>query len=178
METAYSFKAGGLRQTLTWNWGNGVRLNDCRRPILWLTLFFGYTPFSGYDRSRFRRRYVFYNLYPLPVMKIIRLIILGLSFVMGTWVIASFAGVMVNAGDADFWTTSLMWSLLASVLVMPALVVAHHATKNAEKRAAQKQMEQAAQSEEAPFVDEREEQRAAWPIEKETKKDQSSSSRS
>lgn len=108
-------------------------------------------------------------------MKVIRLIILGLSFVMGTWVIASFAGVMVNAGDADFWTTSLMWSLLASVLVMPALVVAHHATKNAEKRAARKQMEQAAHSGEEPaFIDEREQQRAAWPIETETKKDQSS----
>jgi len=85
---------------------------------------------------------------------------------MAFWVIASFAGVMVNAGDVGFWTTSLMWSLLASVIVMPGLVVAHHASKNAEKRAARKRKEGSPDAgEERPFIEEQERERAAWPVE-------------
>lgn len=102
-------------------------------------------------------------------MKIVRKLIVVLGFLMGAWVVASFAGVMINAGNPGFWTTSLMWSLLASVVVMPGLVVAHHANKSAERRAAKKRMEQAKPpAEEQPaFVDEGERQRAVWPIEAE-----------
>lgn len=102
-------------------------------------------------------------------MKPVRKIIIGLSFLMGAWVIASFGGVMINAGDPGFWTTSLMWSLLASVIIMPGLVVAHHASKAAERRAAEKRMQQATPpiEEQPAFVDEREREKAGWPMEAE-----------
>jgi hypothetical protein len=34
---------------------------------------------------------------------------------------------MFNASNAEFWTASLIWSLFASLLVMPGLVIAYHA---------------------------------------------------
>jgi len=99
-------------------------------------------------------------------MKVIRQFILTLSFLMGVWVIGSFVGVMFNAANAGFWTTSLMWSLLASVLVMPALVIMHHANN---RRASRKAAEQQAQSSESPveqqppFIEEEEQEDVLWP---------------
>ena len=46
---------------------------------------------------------------------------------MAIWVLSSFAGLMINPSNAEIWTTSLMWSLLSSLIVMPILVVVHHA---------------------------------------------------
>lgn len=70
-------------------------------------------------------------------MTVTRLFTLVLSFLMGLWVFGSFVGVMFNFDNAGFWTTSLMWSLLSSVLVMPVLVLVHHATVRAERRSTQ-----------------------------------------
>jgi hypothetical protein len=95
-------------------------------------------------------------------MKTARQIILALSVVMGLWVIGSFVGVMFNVTNAGFWTTSLMWSLLASVLVMPALVVAHHATNRAERRAAERRAQPSPYTQ-SPFIREEEKEGALWP---------------
>lgn len=70
-------------------------------------------------------------------MTVPRLFIVALSSLMGLWVFGSFAGVMFGLDNAGFWTTSLMWSLLVSALVMPVLVVLHHATVRAERRSTQ-----------------------------------------
>lgn len=35
----------------------------------------------------------------------------------------SFAGTMLDFSRAEFWTQSLMWSLLATLLVVPVLVL-------------------------------------------------------
>ena len=67
-------------------------------------------------------------------MTIVRFLIPGLSALMGIWVVLSFAGVMFNPGNAGFWTTSLVSALLASVLVMPVLVIVHHATSQRDAR--------------------------------------------
>lgn len=99
-------------------------------------------------------------------MRTVRQIILTLSFLMGLWVIGSFVGVMLNVSNPGFWTTSLMWSLLASVLVMPALVVAHHAnTRRATRKAAEQRANQAPppQEDQPPFVEEEEREGALWP---------------
>ena len=97
-------------------------------------------------------------------MKTIRRMILGLSAFMAAWVILSFVGVMFNTGNAGLWTTSLMWSLLASVLVMPGLVVAHHATNRAERKAAQKRMAEASAREKQPaFIEEDYTEDTFWP---------------
>lgn len=100
-------------------------------------------------------------------MKIVRQIIIGLSVLVGCWVGISFVGVMFNIGNAEFWTVSLMWALLASVFVMPGLVIAHHASqrtrKQAEREHAQRTMQPTA------FVDETERGDALWPSDAETK---------
>ena len=98
-------------------------------------------------------------------MKVIRQLIFALSFLMGVWVIGSFIGVMFNVANAGFWTTSLMWSLLASVLVMPALVIIHHANnRRARKKAAEKQAQSAAPvQQQPPFIEEEEQEGALWP---------------
>jgi len=99
-------------------------------------------------------------------MKTVRQLIFALSALMGIWVIGSFLGVMFNTANAEFWTTSLMWSLLASVIVMPGLVVAHHANnRRARRKAAKQQPEMAASpvEEQSPFIDEEEQEGALWP---------------
>jgi len=40
------------------------------------------------------------------------------------WLTTSFAAVMLGAPHAGFWTSSLMWALLASLLLFPALLMA------------------------------------------------------
>jgi len=43
---------------------------------------------------------------------------------VGLWMLASFGAVMFGAPTAEFWTSSLMWALLASMLLFPALLMA------------------------------------------------------
>jgi hypothetical protein len=43
---------------------------------------------------------------------------------VGLWTMTSFAAVMIGAPHAAFWTSSLMWALLASMLLFPALLMA------------------------------------------------------
>ena len=101
-------------------------------------------------------------------MKIVRQIIFGLSVFIGFWVGLSFIGVMFDIGNAEFWTTSLMWALLASVVVMPGLVIAHHASEQAEARESRERARQATEQTPA-FVDETAKEGALWPSEAETK---------
>jgi hypothetical protein len=101
-------------------------------------------------------------------MKDIRRLILALSFLMGLWVIGSFAGVMLNLPTAEFWTTSLMWSLLSSVLVMPVLVVAHHLNVRAERTPPRPQEHTMPLRKHPPFVESEEREGALVP-EAETK---------
>jgi hypothetical protein len=61
-------------------------------------------------------------------MSPVRRLIVALSFGLGFWVLASFAGTMLDPAHAEPWTTSLMWSLLVSALVSPALLMAYHHT--------------------------------------------------
>lgn len=109
-------------------------------------------------------------------MKTIRRSIVGLSALMAAWVAISFIGVMFNTGNAGFWTTSLMWSLLASVLVMPTLVIAHHATNRAERADREEGQEysdepetvSSSREEQPAFINEREQEHPPWPpVEKE-----------
>jgi len=47
-----------------------------------------------------------------------------ISAAVGLWMLVSFAAVMLGAPHAVFWTSSLMWALLASMLLFPALLMA------------------------------------------------------
>jgi len=96
-------------------------------------------------------------------MKNIRRLILALSSFIGIWVLVSFAGAMFDSGNAALWSSSLMWALLSSLIVMPALVMVNHASTQASKEAAAQQ--QAAQTAEPePFIEEdADETRTLWP---------------
>jgi hypothetical protein len=97
-------------------------------------------------------------------MKQIRRLILALSGVIGVWVLVSFGGAMVDSGNAAFWSSSLMWALLSSLIVMPALVMVNHASTQSAKRAARKRSEATAEDE--PFIQQQEgadEARTLWP---------------
>jgi ABC-type transport system involved in cytochrome bd biosynthesis fused ATPase/permease subunit len=66
-------------------------------------------------------------------MRFLRVLVPTLSALIASWVFVSFAGLMVNPASAGTWTTSLMWALLSSLVVMPILVVVHHMRVNAEQ---------------------------------------------
>lgn len=66
-------------------------------------------------------------------MSKIRRLIIPLSAGIGSWVLISFTGTMLGAPGAEAWTSSLMWALLAALLVFPMLLMAnHHASKATE----------------------------------------------
>lgn len=61
-------------------------------------------------------------------------VIIVLGSGIGLWVLGSFAGTMLNPANAAFWTGSLMWSLLAGVLVAPALLAVSDASSARDER--------------------------------------------
>ena len=46
----------------------------------------------------------------------------GLAVFVGIWLLGSFAGVMFDPPRANLWTQSLMWSMLASVILAPVFI--------------------------------------------------------
>lgn len=56
-------------------------------------------------------------------MQPIRHLLTALSFAIALWVVASVAGVVFDPIRAGFWSASLMWAFLASLMIAPALVV-------------------------------------------------------
>lgn len=105
---------------------------------------------------------------PQTVMKKVRRLILVLSAFIGVWVLVSFGGAMIDSANAGFWSSSLMWSLLSSLIIMPALVVANHASTKAEQKKTAKQTKTSAQKrDEEPFIEEHSEEphepHTLWP---------------
>lgn len=110
-------------------------------------------------------------------MKQVRRLIIALSAFIGIWVLVSFVGAMVDSANASFWSGSLMWSLLSSLIVMPALVMVNHASTQASHKTTQKQA-QTPQREQEPFIQEESDethtlwpepnQGAGWPSEEQT----------
>jgi uncharacterized membrane protein YGL010W len=45
-----------------------------------------------------------------------------LAIFVAVWVLGSFVGVMFDAPRANLWTQSLMWALLASVILAPVFI--------------------------------------------------------
>jgi hypothetical protein len=43
---------------------------------------------------------------------------------IGAWVLVSFAGTMLDTVRAEFWTQSLMWSLLTTLVLGPLMILA------------------------------------------------------
>lgn len=56
-------------------------------------------------------------------MQTARRLIVGFSCAIVLWVFASVAGALLDPAHAAFWSSSLMWSFLSTLLVAPALVM-------------------------------------------------------
>lgn len=56
-------------------------------------------------------------------MQTARRLIVALSYAIVLWVFASAAGALLDPAHAAFWSSSLMWSFLSTLLVAPALVM-------------------------------------------------------
>jgi hypothetical protein len=94
-------------------------------------------------------------------MKQVRRLILALSAFIGVWVLVSFGGAMFDSANAAFWSSSLMWALLSSLIVMPALVMVNHASTQSAKKKARQQRKT---SEQEPFIqEESDEAQTLWP---------------
>ncbi len=95
-------------------------------------------------------------------------ILVVLGVLIGFWVLASVAGAFLDPAHPEFWSTSLMWSMLSSLLVAPALVMIYDASDQASKRTRSRPSPQAnatpqraSSTTQRPFV---EETGAAYPV--------------
>lgn len=114
-------------------------------------------------------------------MRQVRRLIIALSSFIGIWFLVSTVGVMVDSANAALWSSSLMWSLLSSLVVMPALVMVNHASTKASRETARKQT-QTPEQEQEPFIQEdsdethtlwpEPEQEAEWPSQETTREQQ------
>ena len=46
----------------------------------------------------------------------------ALAIFIAVWVLGSFVGVMFDSARANLWTQSLMWGMLASVILAPVFI--------------------------------------------------------
>jgi len=92
-------------------------------------------------------------------MQNVQKIILYLASAIGVWLLVSFGGAMFDSVNAAFWSSSLMWSLLSFLIVMPALALMSDFSADASSSKA------TAPDEEAPSFVEEDTERAhtLWP---------------
>ena len=70
---------------------------------------------------------------------------------------------MFDSANAALWSNSLMWALLSSLIVMPALVMVNHASTQAAKRKTAQQ-QSVSEDEQKPFIQGgSDEARTLWP---------------
>jgi hypothetical protein len=56
-------------------------------------------------------------------MQPIRQLLTAFSFAIAVWLVGSVVGVVADPVRAEFWTASMMWALLAALMIAPALVM-------------------------------------------------------
>jgi hypothetical protein len=61
-------------------------------------------------------------------------ILVVLGVLIGFWVLTSVAGAFFDPAHPEFWSASLMWSMLSSLLVAPALVMLYDASDPSSKQ--------------------------------------------
>lgn len=95
-------------------------------------------------------------------------ILVVLGVLIGFWVLTSVAGAFLDPAHPEFWSASLMWSMLSSLLVAPALVMIYDLTGQASNRSRSRPSPQsnstpqhASSATPRPFVEESD---AAYPV--------------
>jgi len=95
--------------------------------------------------------------------------LLYLVFAVGAWVLVSFGGAMFDPARANFWTQSLMASLIASLVLAPLLFFVRQQTPASASKKTETPSpasQPAAQSQEDAFVtDEADRLDTLWPQE-------------
>jgi hypothetical protein len=89
---------------------------------------------------------------------------------IGAWVLVSFAGTMLDTVRADFWTQSLMWSLLTTLVLGPLMILA--STRSSTPEPSIDEPVAASDAEAPAFIeDEADRMRTLWPNDEQTKEE-------
>jgi len=90
-----------------------------------------------------------------------------LAIFIAIWVLGSFLGVMFDTARANLWTQSLMWGMLASVILAPVFIFVGTSPSDSADQSAPRpsQAEQPFEVEESVDVNQKEEAREkeGWP---------------
>ena len=97
-------------------------------------------------------------------MKNVRRLVFYVAAAVGVWLLVSFAGAMLDSANAAFWSDSLMWALLSSLVVAPALLMVHNAFSSSQDSPSSRS-EPSSDEDQTSFVEEEErgEMRTLWP---------------
>lgn len=92
----------------------------------------------------------------------------ALAVFVGIWVLGSFLGVMFDPVRANLWTKSLMWAMLASVILAPVFIFVGTAPSQSNSQSSNRarQAEQPFEVEERVDVSQQEEEaseKEEWP---------------
>lgn len=91
----------------------------------------------------------------------------SLAILIGIWVLGSFLGVMFDPARAHIWTQSLMWGMLASVILAPVFIFVGTSPSDSSSPSAARpsQADQSFEVEESVDVNQTEESREkeGWP---------------
>jgi NADH:ubiquinone oxidoreductase subunit 6 (subunit J) len=91
----------------------------------------------------------------------------ALAIFVAIWVLGSFVGVMLDPARANIWTQSLMWAMLASVILAPVFIFVGTSPKSASQSSAPPQAEQPFEVDENVDVSQQQEEdareREGWP---------------
>jgi hypothetical protein len=90
----------------------------------------------------------------------------ALAIFIAIWVLGSFVGVMFDAAHANLWTQSLMWGMLASVILAPVFIFIGTSPGSGSSSTRPPQAEQPFEVDEGIDMDRQEEEvseREGWP---------------
>jgi hypothetical protein len=76
-----------------------------------------------------------------------------IAVVTGAWALVSFGAVMIIDGSADFWTQSLMWSLLTCAVTVPIFFISRSELPDADEPEVSKSVQEVFGEDADPFVD-------------------------
>jgi hypothetical protein len=77
-----------------------------------------------------------------------------IAVVTGAWALVSFGAVMIIDGSAEFWTQSLMWSLLTCAVTVPIFFISRSTLPEPSEPEVSKSVQEVFGEDAAPFVDE------------------------
>jgi len=92
---------------------------------------------------------------------------LSIAAFVGVWLLGSFLGTMFDPARANLWTTSLMWAMLACVVLAPVFLFVGTSQPSSSAGPARRSDEhfEVEEAVDVPDEDAQEAQREGWPYE-------------